>query len=421
MRIGLNGSSQIAVGAPLGQLREHAAQAEADGFSSYWLAQLGVPDALTAIATMGEDTSTIELGTAVIPTWPRHPLMLAAQASTVVEAIGPGRLILGIGLAHKMSIEGTLKIPFATPAKHMEEYLSVLLPVLTDRKVSFTGDIWSAEVDGVGGTPVEPPTVMLAAMGPRMLQLAGSRTSGSILWLSGPKAIAEQIKPALDAAAAEAGRPAPRIVASVPVCVTKDADAVKGFVEAALAGYNDLPSYRGVMDTEGAGGPADVSLIGTEDEVLAGMRAFAEAGATDFAPVELALDPDDAVATRELLKGVGRRRARLMGDLTPGRRPRRRSPGGWHRRARAHRPWDRAPPHARLGAGAAQRHRPGDARENAVGRPARDGDRRDDDRARRAPHAGAARHRARPARRPSTWSSTASWRVSSRPARARSS
>ena len=304
MRIGLNGSSLIATGAPLGQLREHAAQAEADGFSSYWVAQLGVPDALTAIATMGEDTRTIELGTAVIPTWLRHPLMLAAQASTVVEAIGPGRLVLGIGLAHKMSIEGTLKIPFATPAKHMDEYLSVLLPVLTERSVSFKGDIWSGEVPGVGGPPVEPPTVMLAAMGPRMLQLAGSRTSGSILWLSGPKAIADQIKPALDAAAAAAGRPSPRIVASVPVCVTHDAESVKGFVSAALAGYNDLPSYRGVMDTEGAGGPADVSLIGSEPEVLAGIRAFAEAGATDFAPVELTLDPDDATATRDLLKGL---------------------------------------------------------------------------------------------------------------------
>jgi F420-dependent oxidoreductase-like protein len=304
MRIGINGSTLIATGAPLGQLRDHAAQAEADGFSSYWLAQLGVPDALTAIATMGANTSTIELGTAVIPTWLRHPLMLAAQASTVVEAIGPDRLVLGIGLAHKPSIEGTLKIPFSTPAKHMEEYLSVLLPVLTERAVSFTGDIWSAEVEGVGGTPVPAPTVMLAAMGPRMLRLAGSRTAGSILWLSGPTAIAEKIKPALDAAAAEAGRSAPRIVASVPVCVTKDGDGVRQFVAAALAGYNDLPSYRGVMDAEGAGGPADVSLVGTEDEVLAGIRAFAEAGATDFAPVELALDPDDATATRELLRGL---------------------------------------------------------------------------------------------------------------------
>ena len=199
----------------LGQLVDHAAQAESDGFSTYWVAQLGVPDALTAIATMGSATSTMEIGTAVIPTWPRHPLMLAAQALTVQEAIGP-RLVLGIGLAHKPSVEGTFKIPFATPAKHMDEYLQVLLPVVTDRKVSVTGDIWSAEVDAIGGPAgVEPPTVMLAAMGPRMLQLAGERTAGTILWLSGPKAIAEQIKPPLDQAAADAGRPRR---ASWPAC-----------------------------------------------------------------------------------------------------------------------------------------------------------------------------------------------------------
>ncbi|MEQ1787132.1 MAG: TIGR03564 family F420-dependent LLM class oxidoreductase, partial [Acidimicrobiales bacterium] len=263
MQIGINGSSLIATGASLQQLVDHAAQAEADGFSSYWVAQLAVPDALTAIALMGASTSTMEIGTAVIPTWPRHPLMLAAQALTVQEAIGP-RLILGIGLAHKSSVEGTLKIPFATPAKHMDEYLHVLLPALTERKVSFTGDIWSAETEGVGGAGgVEAPTVMLAAMGPRMLQMAGARTAGSILWLSGPKAIAEQIKPALDQAAADAGRPSPRIVASVPVCVTSKPDDVKGMVAALLANYNDLPSYRGVKDTEGAGGPADGSLIGS--------------------------------------------------------------------------------------------------------------------------------------------------------------
>jgi 5,10-methylenetetrahydromethanopterin reductase len=304
MRIGLNGSSLIATGAPLGQLVDHAAQAEADGFTSYWLAQLGVPDALTAIATMGTATSSIEIGTAVIPTWPRHPLMLAAQALTVQEAIGP-RLVLGIGLAHKSSVEGTFKIPFATPAKHMDEYLQVLLPALTDRKVSFTGDIWSAEADGIGGAGgLEPPTVMLAAMGPRMLRLAGARTAGSILWLSGPKAIAEQIKPALDAAAAEAGRPTPRIVASVPVCVTAKPDDVKGMVATLLEGYNDLPSYRGVMDTEGAGGPADVSLIGGADEVRAGLAAFADAGATDFAALEFIVDPADAAPTRALLQEV---------------------------------------------------------------------------------------------------------------------
>lgn len=142
---------------------------------------------------------------------------------------------------------------------------------------------------------------MLAAMGPRMLRLAGSRTDGVILWLSGPTAIAKQIKPPLDAAAAEAGRPAPRIVASVPVCVTKDAEGVRGLIAALLDGYNDLPSYRGVMDTEGAGGPADVSLVGTEDEVRAGLDAFADAGATDFAALEFSTDGDELAATRALL------------------------------------------------------------------------------------------------------------------------
>ena len=300
MRIGINGSSLISTGASLAQIVDHAAVADAEGFSSYWLAQLAVPDALTAIALMGARTSRIEIGTAVVPTWARHPLMLAAQALTTQEAIG-NRLVLGIGLAHKVSVEGTLKIPFATPAKHMDEYLSVLMPALVDRAVSFAGGIWSGEMAGIT-SPAAAPTVMVAAMGPRMLRLAGERTDGTILWLSGPRAIAQQIKPALDQAAAAAGRPVPRIVASVPVCVTKKPDDVKGMVAALLAGYNDLPSYRGVMDAEGAGGPADVSLIGSEAEVLAGLQAFAEAGTTDFSALEFIVDPEDAAPTRALLR-----------------------------------------------------------------------------------------------------------------------
>jgi len=300
MRIGINGSSLIALGSSAAAIVDHAAEAEAAGFSSYWLAQLGAPDALTVIAMMGARTSSIELGTAVIPTWPRHPLMLAGQALTVQDAIGD-RLALGIGLAHKPSVESTLKIPFATPAKHMAEYLDVLLPVLHDRKVSASGDIWSAEVASIGGAPAPAPRVLLAAMGPRMLRLAGGRTDGAILWLSGPKAVAEQIKPALDAAAAEAGRAAPRIVASVPVCVTDDPERVRGVIASVLAGYNDLPSYRGVMDTEGAGGPEDVSIVGDADEVRAGLDAFAAAGATDFAALEFFTDATEAAATRALL------------------------------------------------------------------------------------------------------------------------
>lgn len=304
MRIGINGSGLIAMGAKAAELVDHAVAAEADGFTSYWLAQLAVPDALTVIAMAGGRTASIELGTAVVPTWPRHPLMLAAQALTVQDATG-GRLTLGLGLAHKASVEATLKIPFATPAKHMEEYLDVLLPVIQDRKVSADGDIWSAEVEALGGPPgVAAPSVVLAAMGPRMLRLAGARTDGTILWLSGPKAIAETIKPGIDAAAEAAGRRPPRIIASVPVCVTARAEEVRGVLGTLLAGYNDLPSYRGVMDAEGAAGPADVSLVGSAEHVRDGLAAFAEAGATDFAAVEITLDPTEGEATRALLREV---------------------------------------------------------------------------------------------------------------------
>ena len=141
-------------------------------------------------------------------------------------------------------------------------------------------------------------------MGPRMLRLAGARTAGSILWLSGPKTVAQHIKPTLDAAAAAAGRPSPRIVASVPVCVTRKPDDVRAVIAGVLAGYNDLPSYRGVMDIEGVAGPADVSIVGDEDEVRAGLAAFEAAGATEFAALEFFTDADEITATRALLTEV---------------------------------------------------------------------------------------------------------------------
>jgi F420-dependent oxidoreductase-like protein len=302
MRIGINGSSHIALGSPTRVIVDHAVEAERDGFPTYWVAQLGAPDALTVLGLVGQHTTSIELGTAVIATWPRHPLMLAGQALTTQE-LCDGRLILGIGLAHKPTIEETFHVPFARPAKHMEEYLNVLLPVLEDRKVSFEGDIWSATTDGIGGPGgVAAPSVMLAAMGPRMLELAGGRTDGTILWLSGPRTIEQRIAPAVAAAAERAGRPSPRIVASVPVSVTDDPDTVRGMIAAVLDGYNDLPSYREVMDLEGVKGPADVSVVGDEDEVRAGLERFAEAGATDFSALEFPANDDDAARTRALLK-----------------------------------------------------------------------------------------------------------------------
>jgi F420-dependent oxidoreductase-like protein len=304
MRIGINGSSLVAVGRPTAEIAAHAAAAEADGFSTYWLAQLAVPDALTSLAVVAGATSRIELGTAVIPIWVRHPLMLAAQALTLSEIAG-GRVLLGIGLAHQSSVEATLGIPFARPAATMEQYLEVLLPALRDRAVDVTGSIYSGHAENVGGPPDVPtPSVMLAAMGPRMLELAGGRTDGSILWLSGPRTVETVIRPALEAAASAAARPAPRVAASVPVCVTDHPDDVRGLVAAVLDSYNDLPSYRKVMDQEGAAGPADVSIIGDEATVAAGIRAFADAGTTDFSALEFPTNPEEETRTRALLKDL---------------------------------------------------------------------------------------------------------------------
>jgi F420-dependent oxidoreductase-like protein len=304
MRIGINGSSLIAIGSSVTAIGDHAVEAEEHGFATYWVAQLAAPDALTALGGIGARTSAIELGTAVISTWTRHPLMLAGQALTTQSMCG-GRLLLGIGLAHKPSVEGTLRVPFARPAGHMDEYLQILQPALAGDGVDVTGTTWSGFTEALprydGATA---PGVMLAAMGPRMLEMAGARTDGTILWLSGPRTVEEQIRPAIEAAAAAAGRPTPRVVASVPVCVTSEPERVREVVAQVLAGYNDLPSYRQVMDREGAAGPADVSLIGDEATVAAGIQRFADAGTTDFSALELITAADEAPRTRELLRSL---------------------------------------------------------------------------------------------------------------------
>lgn len=302
MRIGINASPQILFGTPVDGLIEHARTAEDDGFPSYWLNQGSGADALTLLAVLGQATERIELGTAVIPTWPRHPEMLAGQALTAQAASGD-RIALGIGLAHKPSVEDRYHIPFERPVRHMREYLDVLMPLVEDRKVSVEGEIWSCDTEMIA-PPAGPPTVIVAAMGPQMLRLAGRRTDGTILWLVGPKTVEEHIAPTIAAAASETGREAPRVIASVPVCVTDDRTAVHEAVAMILAGYNDLPSYRAMMDREGAEGPADVAIIGDEDEVAAGLAAFADAGSTDFGAVEFTLNDDDAARTRALLKQV---------------------------------------------------------------------------------------------------------------------
>lgn len=284
----------------LDMLTDDMRRAADEGFSSCWLSNIFGMDALTAHAVAGGRVPGIELGTAVVPTYPRHPTTLAQQARTVALALGPGRLTLGIGLSHKMIIEDMFGYDFARPLRHMDEYLSVLLPLLNGEPASFAGETVKAEIDlsvpNEGRVPV-----LLAALGPKMLKLAAERTDGTALWMTGPATVRDHIAPTITAAAEAAGRPAPRVVCMLPVCVTDDPDGARSRAAELFEVYGTLPSYRAMMDREGAEGPADLAIVGDEDAVGERIETLAAAGATDFVAAEF-VPGEDAARTRALLK-----------------------------------------------------------------------------------------------------------------------
>ncbi|WP_019928768.1 LLM class F420-dependent oxidoreductase [Nocardia sp. BMG111209] len=269
-----------------------------EGFRSAWLSHIFGLDALTALAVAGSRVPGIEIGTAVVPTYPRHPGALAQQARTTALAVGPGRLSLGIGLSHKIVIENMFGYDFERPARHMKEYLAILGPLLADKPVSFTGETLRANL-ALSIPNEDRIPVLLAALGPQMLKLAGRETDGTVLWMTGPITVREHIAPVVNAAAEAAGRPAPRIVCALPVCVTDDPEPAREQAGATFAAYNQLPSYRAMMDHEGAAGPADLAIIGTEDQVAERIRAVVAAGATEF--VAALFSPGNGVRTRKLL------------------------------------------------------------------------------------------------------------------------
>jgi 5,10-methylenetetrahydromethanopterin reductase len=283
----------------LARLHDQMLSAADDGFSSVWMAHIFGLDALTALAVAGRGIGGIEIGTAVVPTYPRHPAVLAQQALTAALALD-GRLVLGIGLSHKIVIEDMYGYSFDAPAVHMDEYLSILLPLLGGQTASFEGTTMRAGIGLSVPRDADVP-VMLAAMGPRMLRLAGQRTAGTILWMTGPGTTRDYIVPTINEAAQKAGKPLPRVVCILPVCVTDDPDSARGRAAKVFEIYGQLPSYRAMLDREGAQGPADVAIVGSEDEVAAQIAALADAGVTDFVAGEFAVG-DDRHRTRTLLK-----------------------------------------------------------------------------------------------------------------------
>jgi len=230
-------------------------------------------------------------------------MMLAGQALTT-QAISGGRLTLGIGLSHQLVIEAMFGQSFAKPVRHMREYLSILMPLVHEGTVSFRGETLSANgtLNVAGATPFP---VLIAALGPKMLELAGTAADGTITWMTGPGTLASHTVPAITKAAEEAARPPPRVCVGLPVCVTDDPDGARERAARVFAVYDSLPSYKAMLDREGATGPADVAIVGDEATVASAVRRLAESGATEFAAVEYgSVSKGDRERTRELLRSL---------------------------------------------------------------------------------------------------------------------
>lgn len=279
-----------------------AASAEGDGFASYWTPHIFGHDALTALAVVGTQVPRIELGTGVVPTFPRHPHALAQQSHTVAAASG-NRFTLGIGLSHKIVIENMFGLSYDKPVRHLREYLSVLMPLSRNEPANFDGEMYRVHA-GVSAKGSAGFGVVVAALGEQMLRVTAAMADGTLTWCTGPVTLAEHIVPTITRAAEEFGRPAPRVIAALPVCVTVDRDGASARAAEAFAGYGGLPSYRAMLDREGVAGPVDIAIIGSAAEVQDRVGALAGIGVTDFAAVETGATPQEIADTREALKGM---------------------------------------------------------------------------------------------------------------------
>ena len=254
---------------------------------------------MITLAVALREVDGIRVGTGVQPIQMRHPMALA-QAALTLSALSAGRFTLGIGLTHAVVSEGMWGIAWDRPVRRLNEYLDCLLPLLTTGEVDAAGQTTTARgrIQIAGGAP--PPSVYVAALGPQMLRIAGRRTAGTITWMAGPRTLAEYVVPTLRAAADDAGRQA-EVVAALPVCVTDDPGKARAVAAEIYAIYGALPSYRGMLDREGAEGPADVAIIGDEQTVTERIDGIRAAGVGEFSAHVFGVTPEDRDRTRAFL------------------------------------------------------------------------------------------------------------------------
>lgn len=280
-----------------------ARRVEQAGLDNLWMANIFSFDAISTLSIVGREVPRLRLGTAVTPTFPRHPTAIAQQALTAAAATG-NRFVLGIGLSHKVVIENMLGLSYDAPARHMREYLDVLMPLLRGETLNYQGELYR-----VGGLTLTVPgaesvPTVVAALGPLMLRVAGELADGTNTWMVGPKTMETHIVARLTKAAEAAGRPAPTVVGGVPIVLTRKPDEARQRIAQALVMYGQLPSYRAMLDREGVDGPADIAIVGDENALRGEIDRFRNAGVTNFNAAIMAVEDGAYERTLEFLASM---------------------------------------------------------------------------------------------------------------------
>ena len=292
----------------LTRMLDDVAWAEDAGLDTAWIPQIPSDfDALTAVALMGASTTRIELGTAVVPLQAQHPIALARQALSV-QAACEGRLALGIGPSHHWIVTDMLGLPYERPAGFTRDYLDVL-----DAAQAAPGPI---DIENPSFTihnpldlgPISPLPILIAALGPVMLKLAGERADGTILWMADERAVSEHVVPRITKAASDAGRPAPRVVAGIPVCLClpTEVDAARERANRILGEAEISPNYQRLLDYGDAKDIGDLCAAGDESAILARLTRFADAGVTDLSVRLLPLGEtrDELIASKQRTRAL---------------------------------------------------------------------------------------------------------------------
>jgi 5,10-methylenetetrahydromethanopterin reductase len=279
MRIGMMIGEGAGESPHLDDIIARAQLIEKTGLSTGWLANIFAYDAIGLLGIVARETKRIELGTAVVPTYPRHPAVMAQQALTT-QAASNGRFTLGIGLSHQVVIEKMFGLSYERRLSHMREYLSVLKPLLAGQPVKYRGEEYQVNMS-LNPPGAAPVPIVIAALGPKMLELCGREATGTITWMAGRKALQEHVVPRITDAAKEAGCPPPRIIAGVPLAIVNDVAAARGVAAKVFQVYRDLPAYRSMLDRGNAAEPVDVALVGDQATIKDEIKRLEDIGVTD--------------------------------------------------------------------------------------------------------------------------------------------